>query len=118
MALIIQRPLPVNPNAGRMHVVFIREDCDHCHELLNSYFSGKLGTPTMCVVVPDATGELLENPCTECTKATLPGGGRITYVFTTPVLLTLQDGVVVGVCQGPEIDKPEAVRATLNAGKK
>ncbi len=118
LALIIQRPLPVNPNAGRMHVVLIREDCDHCHELLNSYFSGKLSTPTLCVVVPDATGELLENPCTECAKATLPGGGKITYVFTTPVLLTLQDGVVVGVCQGPEIDRPEAVRAALNAGKK
>ena len=118
LALIIQRPLPVNPNEGRMHVVFIREDCDHCHELLNSYFSGKLATPTLCVVVPDATGELLENPCTECTKATLPGGGKITYVFTTPVLLTLQDGVVVGVCQGGDIDRPEAVRATLNAGKK
>ena len=118
LALIMQRPLPVNPNEGRMHVVFMREDCDHCHELLNSYFSGKLATPTLCVVVPDATGELLENPCTECTKATLPGGGKITYVFTTPVLLTLQDGVVVSVCQGGDIDRPEAVRATLNAGKK
>lgn len=118
LALIMQRPLPVNPNEGRMHVVFIREDCDHCHELLNRYFSGKLATPTVCVVVPDATGELLENPCTECTKATLPGGGKITYVFTTPVLLTLQDGVVVGVCQGGDIDRPEAVRAALDAGKK
>lgn len=117
LALIIQRPLPVNPNEGRRHVVFIREDCDHCHELLNSYFSGTLATPTLCVVVPDATGELLENPCTECTKAMLPGGGKITWVFTTPVLLTLQDGVVVGVCQGADIDRPEAVRATLNAGK-
>jgi hypothetical protein len=117
LALIMQRPLPVNPNEGRLHVVFIREDCDHCHELLNSYFSGKLATPTLCVVVPDATGELLENPCTECTKATLPGGGKITWVFTTPVLLTLQDGVIVGVCQGADIDRPEAVRATLNAGK-
>jgi hypothetical protein len=64
-------------------------------------------------VVPDATGELLENPCTECNKATLPKG--ITYVFSTPVLLTLEDGVVVGVCT--DGDNATAVRAALNAGK-
>ena len=109
--LLIPQPLPANLNEGRHHVVLMREDCDHCHELLTKYFSGKLDTPTLTVAVPDATGELLENPCLECGKATFPKG--ITYVFSTPVLLTVQDGVVVGVCTNSE--DADLVRATLNA---
>jgi len=109
--LLASRTLPFNPNEGRCHVVFMREDCEHCHALLNSYFSGPLPAPTVTVAIPDATGEPLENPCGACAKATLPGG--ITYVFSTPVLLTVQDGVVVGVCTDSE--DAEAVRAALNA---
>lgn len=111
LMLLIPRPLPANLNAGRHHIVFMREDCEHCHALLTKYFSGSLATPTMTVAVPDATGELLENPCTECGKAQFPAG--ITYVFSTPVLLTVQDGVVVGVCTDSE--NPDAVREALNA---
>lgn len=115
LALLISRPLPVNPNEGLLHIVFIREDCEHCHQLLNQYFSGTLPVPTLAVVVPDATGEPLENPCAECKKASLPAGG-ITWVFSTPVLLTVQDGVVVGVCTDAE--NPDKVRAALNARSK
>jgi hypothetical protein len=111
LMLLVQRPLPADLNAGRHHVVFMREDCEHCHELLLKYFSGKLGTPVTSIAIPDATGELLENPCTECGKAVLPKG--ITYVFSTPVLLTVQDGMVVGVCVNA--DDAELVRAAINA---
>ncbi|MFO0963309.1 MAG: hypothetical protein U0625_10460 [Phycisphaerales bacterium] len=114
-ALLITRPLPLNPNEGLLHIVFIREDCEHCHQLLNQYFSGTLAVPTLAVVVPDATGEPLENPCTECKKATLPAGG-ITWVLSTPVLLTVENGIVVGVCT--DADNPEKVRAALNARSK
>jgi len=111
LMLLVQRPLPANLNIGRHHIVFMREDCDHCHELLNSYFSGPLTTPTITISIPDATGELLENPCTECGKATLPKG--ITYVLSTPVLLTVEDGVVIGICT--DSDDANRVRAALNA---
>ena len=109
--LLIPRPLPANLNEGRHHIVLMREDCDHCHALLTKYFSGKLDVPALTVAVPDATGELLENPCAECGTATFPKG--ITYVFSTPVLLTVQDGVVVGVCTNSE--DADLVRAALNA---
>jgi hypothetical protein len=112
LMLLLPRPIPVDLNSGRHHVVFIREDCDHCHELLTKYFSGTtLSAPTLTIAIPDATGELLENPCTECTKTTMPKG--ITYVFSTPALLTVQDGVVVGVCT--DADDANKVRAALNA---
>lgn len=113
LALIIQRPLPVNLNEGRVHIVFMREDCDHCHELLNQYFSGPLETTTVAVVIPDATGEPLENPCVNCKMAMLVKG--VPYVIQTPVLMTVKDGIVLDVCA--DVDKPEAVRKTLNAGK-
>lgn len=111
LMLLVQRPLPANLNAGRHHIVFMRDDCEHCHELLNSYFSGPLTTPTTTIAIPDATGELLENPCAECGKATFPKG--ITYVLSTPVLLTVEDGVVIGVCTNS--DDANLVRAALNA---
>ena len=109
--MLIIRPLPVNLNEGRHHVVLMREDCDHCHELLLRYFGGTLPAPTISIAVPDASGEPLENPCMQCTKAAFPKG--ITYVFSTPVLLTVQDGVVVGVCTNSE--DAEAVRAAIGA---
>ena len=111
LMLLVPRPLPADLNAGRHHIVLMREDCEHCHALLTKYFTGTLQTPSLTIAVPDATGELLENPCTGCSKAQFPAG--ITYVFSTPVLLTVQDGVVVGVCTDSE--DPEAVRAALNA---
>jgi hypothetical protein len=109
--MLIVRPMPVNLNEGRHHVVLMREDCDHCHELLLRYFGSTLPAPTLSIAVPDATGEPLENPCAQCTMTAFPKG--ITYVFSTPVLLTVQDGVVVGVCTDSE--NAEAVRATIGA---
>lgn len=109
--MLIVRPMPVNLNEGRHHVVLMREDCDHCHELLLRYFGSTLPAPTLSIAVPDATGEPLENPCAQCTTTAFPKG--ITYVFSTPVLLTVQDGVVVGVCTDSE--NAEAVRATIGA---
>lgn len=111
LMLLVPRPLPANLNAGRHHVVLMREDCEHCHELLMKYFGGALATPTTSIAVPDATGEPLENPCGECAKAAFPKG--ITYVFSTPVLLTVQDGVVVGVCTDSE--DADKVRAAIDA---
>jgi hypothetical protein len=114
--LLDRRTLKINPNQGRMHVVFIREDCEHCHEMLEKYFSlPKLDTPTLLVVVPDATGSTLENPCVDCSKATLLKGPI--WMFTTPLVLTVEDGVVLAGIDATKADDPEAVRAVLNARK-
>lgn len=114
--LLDRRTLKVNPNQGRMHVVFIREDCEHCHEMLEKYFSlPKLDTPTLLVVVPDATGSTLDNPCVDCSKASLLKGPI--WMFTTPLVLTVEDGVVLAGIDATKADDPEAVRAVLNARK-
>jgi hypothetical protein len=113
MALLMTN-LSVNPNSGRWHLIFIREDCDHCHHLLEKYFIGPLKTPAITVVVPDATGAPMENPCTECAKTALVRVGNAPmYLITTPVLMTIQDGKVISICADTE--DAEQVRQTLNA---
>jgi hypothetical protein len=81
---------------GQQYVVFYRKDCEHCHELLEVYFSGALQLPTTAVAVPERNGWPTENlqpfPCTECRLAELPSG--IDWFLQTPVLVRLSDGIV------------------------
>jgi hypothetical protein len=115
MALLMTST-PINPNAGRLHIVFMRDDCDHCHKLLETYFGGKLQTPVLSIAIPDATGTPLPNPCKECAKTSLVKvGSAPIYMITTPVLMTVKDGVVISICADTE--KAEEVRKTLDAGK-
>lgn len=105
-----------NPNKGRIHIVFMRDDCDHCHELLETYFSGPLPTPTISVAIQDIRSGALPNPCENCVKVKTRGNADAPiYMITTPVLMTIKDGIVIAICDDPE--NPEKVRATLEAGK-
>lgn len=114
MARLIQG-LTINPNQGRLHVVFMREDCDHCHKLLENHFRGALTTPALTVVIPDSTGRPLPNPCDACAKAKFfMTGGQPIYMVTTPVLMTLQDGVVIAICA--DADDDDQIVQTLEAG--
>lgn len=115
MALLMTST-PINPNSGRLHLVFMREDCEHCHKLLETYFGGKLQTPALTITIPDATGTPKSNPCKECAKTSLVKVGTAPiYMITTPVLMTVKDGVVISICADTE--KDEEVRKTLDAGK-
>lgn len=115
MMRLLKRPLPAGLDSGRWHVVFFRVDCDHCHELLEKHFKGKLPTRTLLVQVPDADpGPALANPCTECVKVILPRAANgPEYMIQTPVVLTVMDGVVKSVCE--DVDNATALKATLEA---
>ena len=88
--------LPPDLGIGQQYVVFYRKDCEHCHELLELYFSGDLSWPTTAIAVPERGGfpseNLQEFPCTECRLAELPAG--VDWFLQTPVLVRLGDGVV------------------------
>jgi hypothetical protein len=90
------RGLPSDLNTGQHYVVFYRKDCEHCHELLELFFSGPLEWPTTAIAVPERDGWPVENlqafPCGECRTAELPDG--VDWFFATPVLVRLSDGVV------------------------
>jgi len=111
LALQINRPLPEKINSGRWHLVFYRKDCDHCFEVMNKHFSGKLATPTLAIEIPDSKGKTYPMPCKECEQHTLPKGPD--YVVGAPLLMTVIDGVIVGISK--DVDKPGAIEAVLSA---
>ena len=83
-------------DVGQQFVIFFRKDCEHCHELMEVYFSGPLDWPTTAIAVPERDGWPTENlqpfPCDECRAAELPSG--IDWFLQTPVLVRLVDGMV------------------------
>ncbi|MDZ4754011.1 MAG: hypothetical protein SGJ11_05890 [Phycisphaerae bacterium] len=112
VAALFANQSPEAMRTGRTHLVFYRENCDHCFELLNKHFSGALPTPTFSVEVPDSVpGKRYPNPCKECAKLELPSGPD--YMILTPLVMTLVDGVVVAICN--DTDKPGALDMTMNA---
>ncbi len=101
LARLISRPLPTWIDTERFHLVLYRGDCDRCHTLLDDHFSGPLETPVLAVEVPDTDPDsALPMPCDECLLHMLPEGPS--YVFSTPVLLTVEGGVVIAVCENSE----------------
>ena len=113
-ARLIQTPVPADFLKGRWIVVFFREDCDHCQELLMSYFTGKLPVRTATIAIPDTDpAASLGNPCEECAKLTLVKGPN--YVIGTPVVLAINDGVVECVIEN--VDDLEALQGCLKFPK-
>lgn len=109
-ALLMENKLPADFLKGRWIVVFFREDCDHCYELLATHFTGKLKYPTLTVAIPDADPNgILGNPCDECAKVSLVKGPN--YVIATPVVLAINDGVVE--CVVENVDDMAALEACL-----
>ena len=101
LAPLIAGGVPKDFQSGRWIVVFYREDCDHCHELLSTYFTGKLPVRTLAIAIPDADpNSILDNPCDECVKVSLIKGPN--YVIQTPVVLAIQDGMVECVVENAE----------------
>jgi hypothetical protein len=100
-ARLISGTLPADFLKGRWIIVFYREDCDHCHEMLMTYFTGKLPVRTLAIAIPDTDpAAALDNPCDECVKMSLVKGPN--YVIGTPVVLAIQDGVVECVVDNAE----------------
>jgi hypothetical protein len=81
---------------GARYILFYRKDCEHCHELMEVFFSGPLTLPTTAVAVPEREGfpteGVLPVPCSECSTAELPMG--IDWFVQTPALVRLNGGVV------------------------
>lgn len=112
LAKLISRPLPEWIDTDRFHLVLYREDCEHCHTLLEDHFLGPLDTPAIAVAVQDIDpANALAMPCDECLLHTLPEGPQ--YVISTPILMTIEGGTVLAVCEDSE--DQAAVVATLDA---
>ncbi|MFM1803227.1 MAG: hypothetical protein RL136_106 [Planctomycetota bacterium] len=100
-ARLIAGRIPADFLSGRWIVIFYREDCDHCHEILMTYFTGQLPVRTLAVAIPDTDpAGALDNPCDQCVKMSLVKGPN--YVIGTPVLVAIVDGVVECVVENAE----------------
>jgi hypothetical protein len=90
------RGMPRNLDPGTRYILLYRKDCEHCHELMEAYFSGPLTWPTTAIAVPERDGfptvGVLPFACDECSLAELPAG--IDWFIATPVLIRLSNGVV------------------------
>jgi hypothetical protein len=90
------RGAPEELDAGTHYILFYRKDCEHCHELMEAYFSGPLTWPTTAVAVPERGGfpttGVQPFVCDECSTAELPAG--IDWFIATPALIRLSNGVV------------------------
>jgi len=88
--------LPEDLEQGQQYMFFYRKDCEHCHELMEVFFSAELPLPTTAVAVPERTGfptvGVQSFVCGSCRLAELPAG--FDWFMQTPVLVKLTDGVV------------------------
>jgi hypothetical protein len=109
-ALLIENKLPPKFLEGRWIVVFYREDCDHCNDLLMTYFSGALKFPTLTVAIPDADpAASMPNPCDACSKISMIKGPN--YVIGTPVVLAINNGIIE--CVVEDVEDMTALEACL-----
>jgi len=90
------RGLPEDIEQGQQYLLFYRKDCEHCHELMELFFTEELLLPTTAVAVPERAGYptvgVQPFPCDSCRLAELPAG--VDWFMQTPVLVKLADGVV------------------------
>lgn len=103
--------IPSGILSGRWIVIYYRENCEHCHILLGTYFTGKLPVRTITVSIPDVEPEY-DNPCDECVKLSLAKGPN--YIVGSPIVLAIKDGVVE--CVVENADDIPALEACLGFG--
>jgi hypothetical protein len=88
--------LPDDLDRGQHFVLFYRKDCEHCHELMEVFFSQQAPLPTTAVAVPDRDGYptvgVQPFVCEGCRLAELPAG--VDWFMKTPVLVRIGEGVV------------------------
>jgi hypothetical protein len=110
LARIMTRPIPEFLKSGRGFVMYYRADCEHCHHMLEQWFTESLPGPTVAVEVPDTDpADAMPFPSTLVERRKFPKGPN--YVISTPALFAVKDGVVTGFASDP--DDPDAVEACL-----
>ena len=112
LARLINRPIPDELDEGRAFLMFYRDDCEHCHHMLEQWFTESVPATTIAVQVPDTDpATAMPFPSTLVKRHALPKGPN--YVITTPALFAIKDGMVTGFASDP--DEPETVDACISS---
>jgi hypothetical protein len=95
---------PKDLDRGKRYVTFFGRNCDHCDDMFHlDLVDPALASMTTAVQVPvNKTSRLGENPWpmpqTNCEMLELPLG--CDWLFTTPLTLTIEDGIVTCAREG------------------
>jgi hypothetical protein len=95
---------PQGLDSGKRYVTFYGRTCDHCDDMFHADLTDPaLGSMTTAVEVPVSKDELRgSNPWpmaeTRCEHLQLPVG--CDWIFTTPLTLTIEDGIVTCAEEG------------------
>ena len=97
---------------GKHYLVFYNRTCDHCYGVLKKFFTGDLPAPTTVIAIPEykdgfETDGTYPMPCTQCEKLQL--GLGCNYIVTPPVVVAIEDGIVVCAKEGVEADEPHCL---------
>ncbi|MFM1832879.1 MAG: hypothetical protein RLZZ461_1195 [Planctomycetota bacterium] len=112
LARIMTRPIPEFLKTGRGFVMYYRADCEHCHHMLEQWFTESVPGPTVAVEVPDTDpADAMPFPSTLVERRKFPKGPN--YVISTPALFAIKDGIVTGFASDP--DDADAVEACLSS---
>ncbi|MDY7108299.1 MAG: hypothetical protein SYC29_06645 [Planctomycetota bacterium] len=106
------RTQPEDINSGRRYIVLYNPTCDHCYDVLLTYFTGELPAPTTVIAIPETkTGwseeEAYPMPCEACARLELPLG--CDWLVLPPVVIALEDGVVQCAKEGEDPIEPECL---------
>ena len=104
--------LPENITTGQHYLIFFSRTCDHCQELLLDHFAFHMPVPTTVVAVPEnkdgfETQGTLEQPCETCLELELPVGAD--WILTPPLLLAIEDGMIICAKEGEDALEPECL---------
>jgi hypothetical protein len=104
---------PRDISTGRHYVIFYQRTCEHCYEFFEAHAVGELSIPTHAVAIPEgrggfATSGLHPMVCNECEQLELPIG--CDWVITTPIVVAVEDGVVVCAQEGDEPGDPKCLQ--------
>ena len=81
LARLINRPIPEALKTGRGFVMLYRSDCEHCHHMLEQWFTTSVPAPTVAVQVPDTDpANAMPFPSTLVERRALPAVGDMTKI--------------------------------------
>ncbi len=91
--------IPADIAEGEKIVVLYLRDCDHCEEMFHTYFTGALNVPVIAYEMP-TENRPWAMPQNQTAEIVTLGGKPNFWIVTTPLVIRLKDGKVVGAAEG------------------
>ncbi|UCD76704.1 MAG: hypothetical protein JSV91_07210 [Phycisphaerales bacterium] len=102
---------PADITKGRQYVIFYNPTCDHCFDLLDTYFLGELPVPTTVIAFPQQKNRFdrggWDMPCENCDQRQLRFG--CDWLIQPPLVVALEDGIVKCATEAEDVIEPQCL---------